>query len=235
MMSLQSVSFGFGDRSVLRECSLFVETGEIVALLGVNGAGKSTLMRLLAGLLAPEAGIVRIDGLDPIQQAQRVAKIVGYIPEGNPLYDHMTIGEYVMSMERLMQPGRAAARGREVTVARALHACDLLQRVDDAIGTLSQGWRQRVGLAVALLGSPTALVLDEPFSGLDPQQAEGLRGVIRQASRHAAVMISTHLISDIEELYTRVVVLHEGTIVEDIPVSAWSARKQDVKEIFARA
>jgi ABC-2 type transport system ATP-binding protein len=194
VISADKVSRRFGQRVALRETSLRIEPGEIVGLVGPNGAGKSTLLRILAGYLDPDSGRVQVEGR------------VGYLAETSPLPHEMRVVEYLRfraGLKRVKTIDEAIARANLADVARQL------------CGTLSKGYRQRVGLADALLGDPQVLLLDEPASGLDPMQTRELRSLLAELTRDRAIVMSTHSLGELETLAARVVVIAKGAVVAD--------------------
>jgi ABC-2 type transport system ATP-binding protein len=190
--------------------SFEVERGEIVALLGPNGAGKTTLMRILTGFLAPSGGDAELAGHSILSASLAARKQVGYLPEGVPLYPDMRVDEYLQYRARL----RGIARGeRRRRIDSAIEDCGLGDRRRQIIGTLSRGYRQRVGLADAILARPAILILDEPTVGLDPNQIREVRALVRALAREATVLLSTHILSEVEALAARVIILHRGRVV----------------------
>jgi len=188
----------YGSRRVLHDVSLSVQTGEVLGLLGPNGAGKSTLMKLLIGLLEPD----KTDGVQIV-----CPQTVGYLPEQNPLYEGMYVREYLRFMARLTK----SVDEVEPLVERV----GLLPEADKRICTLSKGYRQRVGLAQALLGNPELLILDEPTTGLDPNQLIDIRRIIREEGQRRMVILSTHILQEVKEMCSRVVILDNGHIRAD--------------------
>ncbi len=194
----------------LDDVSFEVERGEIVALLGPNGAGKTTLMRILTGFLAPSGGDAELAGHSILGASLAARQQVGYLPEGVPLYPDMRVDEYLQYRARL----RGVARGeRRQRIDSAVEDCGLGDRRRQIIGTLSRGYRQRVGLADAILARPAILILDEPTVGLDPNQIREVRELVRTLAREATVLLSTHILSEVEALAARVIILHRGRVV----------------------
>jgi len=190
--------------------SFSIEKGEIVGLLGLNGAGKTTTLRILACDLLPSSGSVRVDGLDVVDHPDDVRARVGYLPDHPPLYDEMTVAEYLLFAAKIRGLTGAEARKRvdEVTSATALRGVR-----DDVISTLSHGYRQRVGIAQAIVHKPQLLVLDEPISGLDPVQIVEMRELVRNLRHEHTTLISSHFLSEISETCDRLLVLRNGEIV----------------------
>jgi ABC-2 type transport system ATP-binding protein len=220
-IAVEGLTRRFGARVALDGVSFSVGRGEIVGFLGPNGAGKSTTMRILAGALAPDGGTARIMGHDCVTDGLAVRRRLGYLPEAAPVYPEMRVGDYldfVGGVRGLSEAERARA------IARVVEACDLADRVDQRTGELSRGYRQRVGLAQAMLHDPDVLVLDEPTAGLDPNQVAALRAVVRRIGERRTVLLSTHVLQEVQALCDRVLVLHHGRLVADAPV----ARLQEV-------
>lgn len=221
----------FGTHRAVDALSFSVAPGEIVGLLGPNGAGKSTIIRMLAGYLQPSAGEIHICGYD-IQSEPRPAKAhIGYLPEGNPLYAGMYVWEYLHFIGRMHGLRRQHRLGRIVTV---IAQCGLTPVQSKKLGMLSKGYRQRVGLAAALVHNPSVLILDEPTVGLDPNQLQEIRSLIRSLRQEKAIIFSTHIMQEVEALCDRVMVLHQGQlrIVSRLSALAAEGRGRSLEEIF---
>lgn len=199
-----------GKQTILHDIDLRVEEGEVVGLLGPNGAGKSTLMKILTGLWPATEGDVTVCGVDMRSNPHDVAPVVGYLPENNPLYEDMYIREYLEFMARI---GRDISKNR---VQEVIEMVGLLPEIGKKIGQLSKGYRQRVGLAQALLQDPKLLVLDEPTTGLDPNQLDDIRGLIRELGKHRTVILSTHILQEVKMMCNRVVIVHHGELKADV-------------------
>jgi ABC-2 type transport system ATP-binding protein len=210
VIEIQSLTKYYGDRKAVGPLSFSIAKGEIVGLLGLNGAGKTTTLRILACDLLPSSGNVRVDGLDVVDNPDDVRARVGYLPDHPPLYDEMTVAEYLSFAAKIRGLTGAEARKRvdEVTAATALRSVR-----DDVIGTLSHGFRQRVGIAQAIVHKPQLLVLDEPISGLDPVQIVEMRELVRSLRQEHTTLISSHFLSEISETCDRLLVLRDGEIV----------------------
>ena len=213
-LRLEHISKRFGSQQVLNDVSLSIEDGEIVGLLGPNGAGKSTLMKIMVGLW-------QADGTISVQER------VGYLPEQNPLYEEMYVREYLTFMynlRRTMCDGETAEERVETLIKRV----GLTPEAHKRIGQLSKGYRQRVGLAQALLGDPDLLVLDEPTTGLDPNQLVEIRQLIKQLGRDRMVILSTHILQEVREICDRIVILDHGEIKADKPIG----EVEDLEQLF---
>ncbi len=211
MIEAEALGRTYGDRVVVQAVDLSVAAGEVVGLLGVNGAGKTTILRMLVGALAPTSGAVRIGGIDLFEAPLRARALVGYLPEVAPVPADAGVIEALLHVARLYRVSRPRAAAEAVA-----ERLGLMPVADRLVGQLSKGWRQRVGLAAALVHAPRAVVLDEPASGLDPTQRVELRGLLRElADAGTAVLMSTHALADVEATCDRVAVLHEGRIALD--------------------
>ena len=216
ILELDAVSRRRGGRPAVRGLSLTVRRGEVLGLLGVNGAGKSTTLAMMVGALAPDAGAVRIDGLDLAEHPAAVRGRVGWLPERAPMYAELTVAEQLDAAGRLQGLAGAGLRAAINAVLERLELGELRRRL---VGHLSQGQRQRVGLARALLHAPPLVILDEPCNGLDPLQVEAWRVLVAQlAAENHAVVVSTHVLADVAASCTRVAILHEGTLRHDAPM-----------------
>ncbi|WP_435007492.1 ABC transporter ATP-binding protein [Tundrisphaera lichenicola] len=212
MIEAQNLTKQFGHFLAVRDVSFTIPKGEVVAFLGPNGAGKSTTMRLLTGFVAPTHGTARIAGIDVQADRIGVAQHVGYLPENGPLYPDMT----PVALLKFF----GAARGLDrKTLADRLDAvvqqCSLDTVAHKPIGKLSKGFRQRVSMAQALLHDPEVLILDEPTSGLDPNQIRGVRKLIRELGQSKTVLVSTHILQEVEPIASRVLFIHDGRLVFD--------------------
>lgn len=209
VLALDKVSRVLAGRLVVRDLDLALARGEVLGLLGVNGAGKSTTLRMMAGVLAPSAGTVRLDGENLCERPELARRRIGYLPEIPPLHPELNVAEFLGFCARLhglAKPAAAAA------TAQAIDRCELGDVRRRLIGSLSKGFRQRVGLAQAILHDPELIVLDEPASGLDPVQALRLRQIVRGLGADHAVVVSTHVLPDVLACCDRVAILHEGEL-----------------------
>ncbi len=202
----------FGAHHAVRDLSFSVAEGGIVGFLGPNGAGKTTTLRILAGFLEPTLGSVRVGGFDVQRERHRAQSLIGYMPEAPSSYREMRVSEYLLFRARLKVRGREEQRKE---VARVIEETGLAQRPHAIIGQLSKGFRQRVGLADALLGRPKLVILDEPTAGLDPNQIREVRSLIGELRGRQTVLLSTHILSEVEMVCDRVLVIHRGRVVLD--------------------
>ena len=211
---VDNVQKRFGTQLALNGVELRIGKGEVVGLLGPNGAGKSTLMRLVTGYLPPSAGRVEVCGFDVAEAPLETKKRVGYLPEHNPLHEEMYVQEYL-----LFVAGLHKVSDRKARVADVIREVGLAPEQHKTIGQLSKGYRQRVGLAQALLHDPEVLILDEPTSGLDPNQLVDIRALIRSLGKDRTVVLSTHIMQEVEAMCDRVVLIRLGEIVADAPLA----------------
>lgn len=201
MVSIQHISKSFGSQKVLNDVSLEIPAGQIVGLLGPNGAGKSTLMKILIGLWSADSGTVSAPSR------------IGYLPENNPLYEEMYVTEYLQFMAKMTND-----KCQMTNVDALIDKVGLTPERHKHIRELSKGYRQRVGLAQALLGDPELLILDEPTTGLDPNQLVEIRSLIRSLGKDRTVILSTHIMQEVREMCDRVIILDHGEIKADLPI-----------------
>ena len=211
---VDNVQKRFGTQLALNGVELRIGKGEVVGLLGPNGAGKSTLIRLITGYLPPSEGRVEVCGFDVAEAPLETKKRVGYLPEHNPLHEEMYVQEYL-----LFVAGLHKVSDRQARVAEVIREVGLTTEQQKTIGQLSKGYRQRVGLAQALLHDPEVLILDEPTSGLDPNQLVDIRALIRSLGKDRTVVLSTHIMQEVEAMCDRVVLIRLGEIVADAPLA----------------
>lgn len=215
LIEVQNVSKRYGSVEALRNVTLKAPKNGVLGLLGQNGAGKTTLLNIITGYLAPTSGRVLIDGHDPLLEPEKAKRELGYLPEHPPLYDEMTVEEYLGFVAALKQ-----VKGRGISA----HVCEIMQKTgltemrERLLGHLSKGYRQRVGLAQALCGDPDVLVLDEPTVGLDPKQITEIRTLIRRLSAGRTIVFSSHNLSEVRQLCDRVVILHHGEVKLDAAI-----------------
>jgi ABC-2 type transport system ATP-binding protein len=202
----------FGTQRAVNDVSFTVREGEIVGFLGPNGAGKSTTMKMITGYLPPTGGTALVNGRNVAEDPRAVKQSIGYLGEHNPLYLDMYVHEYLTFVAGLYS---LPSSGRRKRVADMISLCGLQLEQNKKIGSLSKGYRQRIGLAQALIHDPSALILDEPTSGLDPNQLTEIRRLIKTVSANKTVLFSSHILQEVEALCERVIVIHQGTIVAD--------------------
>jgi len=200
----------YGPRLAVYDVSFEVEKGEVMGLLGPNGSGKSTILRILTGYLRPSSGTARVDGFDVVTDGLEARNLVGYVPEDVPLYTHMRVTEFLAFMGSLR--GLEGARLR-AAIASACERVSLQAVQDLLIAKLSRGYRQRVAIAQALIGNPQLLILDEPTNGLDPRQIIELRGLIRALASSCAVVVTSHVLAEIERIANRAAILLNGRLL----------------------
>ncbi|HPM86510.1 MAG TPA: gliding motility-associated ABC transporter ATP-binding subunit GldA [Bacteroidales bacterium] len=208
---VQEVTKLYGSQKALDNVSFSVKTGEIVAFLGPNGAGKSTMMKIITGFIPPSSGSVLVNGTEVSSDDPEIRKKIGYLPENNPLYPEMYVREYLSFVASFYKPGRSAKENIENIIGLT----GLTPEAGKKIGALSKGYRQRVGLAQALIHDPDVLILDEATSGLDPNQIIEIRNLIREAGRKKTVLLSTHIMQEAEAVCDRIIIIDKGVIVAD--------------------
>ncbi len=211
-LSIQQLTKVYGQQRAVDDISFQIEEGEIVGFLGPNGAGKSTTMKIATTFIAPTSGNVTVGGFDVLENPLAVRSITGYLPEHNPLYLDLYVHEYLVLVGKLFG---LAGRTLKSRVAEMIDLCGLTEEQNKKIETLSKGYRQRVGLAQALIHDPRVLILDEPTSGLDPNQLVEIRNLIKNVSRNKTVLFSTHIMQEVQALCSRVIVINKGKLVAD--------------------
>ena len=216
MISIQNLTRRYGSLTAVEDFTVEVGRGEIVGLLGHNGAGKTTVMKILTGYLDASAGRVTVGGVDVATDRAAVQRRIGYLPENAPLYPEMLVQEYLAMIAELRG---VAPEQVESAIARAADAVGVAAHLVRPIGELSKGYRQRVGIAQAILHEPDVLVLDEPTNGLDPVQIQSIRELIRRLSENTTIILSTHILQEIEAVCDRVLIMIEGSLVADEPLS----------------
>src|SRR5436190_17336156 len=212
MIEVSNLTKRYAGNTAVSDLSFSVGRGEIVGLLGPNGAGKSTTMRILSCFLPATSGTVRIAGLDVFKEADEVRRRIGYMPENNPLHQDLRVREYLKFRARLKGLSRQRSRERADVVMEQCGLADVGKRV---IGQLSKGYQQRVGLADALVQEPDLIILDEPTAGLDPNQIRSVRQLIKELGGKHTVLLSTHILPEVEMTCGRVLILHQGRMIAD--------------------
>lgn len=212
MIEAQALTRRYGEFTAVRDVSFTVPDGEILGILGPNGAGKTTTIRMITGFLPPTDGQVTVNGHDLFAEPSRARREIGYLPETVALYPEMRVSEYLAFRARLEGMGRADARR---AIGETVERCLIGEVEHQIIGTLSKGYRQRVGLAAAILHRPRVLVLDEPTVGLDPKQIIAIRELIRELGRDRTLLLSTHILPEVEQLCYRVLIIDRGRLVAD--------------------
>ena len=215
---IQHVNKFIGKQHVLKDISLSINDGEVIGLLGPNGAGKSTLMKIMVGVWDATSGEVQ------------VPKSIGFLPEQNPLYEDMYVREYLRFFVGLRSKEQGA-KNKDQLVEELIERVGLTAEANKRVGQLSKGYRQRVGLAQAMIGDPELLILDEPTTGLDPNQLEDIRALIREMGKARTVILSTHILQEVKQMCTRVIIINHGEIKVDKPIS----EIEDLEETFKQA
>ena len=209
MIEVSHVSRNFGDFRAVNDVSFSIPTGQIVGLLGPNGAGKTTTMRMITGFLAPSSGTVKIDGIDVCENPVEAKNKIGYMPESAPLYGEMIVEDYLRYIAQIY------GQNPEEKLPLLCNECGLKEVMSKNVSELSRGNRQRVALAHALMNDPEILILDEPTSGLDPNQVEDVRAIIREIGKTRTVIVSTHILSEVETICSRAIIIAGGQLVAD--------------------
>lgn len=230
MIDVRNLTKYYGDYAAVRGVTFDVPQGQIVGFLGPNGAGKSTTMRILAGYLTATSGSATIDGIDVFWDPVSARRRIGYMPENCPLYSEMRVREYLHFRAGLKGLG---GRQRQKRIGYVLDRAHVADEADTLCGNLSKGYRQRVGLADALLADPPVLILDEPTAGLDPAQIRETRGVIRELGREHTVLLSTHILSEVEMTCDRVIIIHQGQVAASGAL-AELVKQQSLEETFVQ-
>ena len=230
MIEVSHLSKKYGTHPAIEDLSFTVGDGQIFGLLGPNGAGKSTIMNILTGYLAPTSGEVKVAGFSLPEQAQQAKACVGYLPEQPPLYPEMTVQEYLDFAAELKGIKKKADRKEQVRkAARRTGLEEVLPRL---IRSLSKGYRQRVGIAQALLGSPKLIILDEPTVGLDPAQVVEIRKLIRELGKAHTVILSSHILSEVQAVCQQVLILSKGKLAASGTLEELTAGDRSLEEVF---
>lgn len=222
-MSIEAVGISklYDDQKALNEVSLSIKSGEIVGFLGPNGAGKSTFMKILTGFLEPSSGDAKVCGFDIKDDSIEIRKRVGYLPEHNPLYLDMYVKEYLDFIG-----GLYGIKNRKARIAEVIDLVGLQKEQHKKLGALSKGFRQRAGLAHAIIHDPEVLILDEPTTGLDPNQLDEIRGLIFNLGKEKTVMLSTHIMQEVEAICNRIIIINNGTIVANEAAGTMMKRQE---------
>lgn len=221
----------YGETRALDDVSFDVQQGEVVGFLGPNGAGKTTTMRILTGYLSPTAGSAKVGGYDVVEQSLEIRRITGYMPETVPLYSEMQVRDYLGYMARIRGVPRKKIRDRLDDV---IERCGLREVADRINGHLSKGYRQRVGLAQALVHDPQILILDEPTIGLDPIQVREVRQLIKNMEGERTIILSTHILPEVSMTCQRVLIIHKGRIIAEDTPEGLSRRLQQSERVLVR-
>lgn len=212
MISVKNLTKYYGDFQALKGISFDIKSGEIVGILGPNGAGKSTTLRILTCYFNPTSGDAIIDGKSILYEENNVKKIIGYLPESAPLYNDMCVFDYLVYMADIQELERSKLNER---LHYVVNVCGLKEVISKPIGELSKGYKQRVGLAGAIIHDPKILILDEPTNGLDPNQIVEIRELIKELGKEKTVLVSTHILSEVEATCSRAIIINKGNIIAD--------------------
>lgn len=211
-IAVKDITKRYGTQTAVDRVSFYVKEGEVVGFIGPNGAGKSTTMKIITGTLPPDEGTVSINGMDILADRKKIRRILGYLPEHNPLYLELYTREYMEYVAGLYGIHGKNAGER---IEQVIHMTGLTPEIGKKIGALSKGYRQRVGLAQALIHDPEILILDEPTSGLDPNQLVEIRNLISAIGKTKTILLSTHILQEVEAICDRVIIIHKGRVVAD--------------------
>ena len=222
---IKNVSKFYGEQAALQSVSLDIKKGEVVGFLGPNGAGKSTLMKIITCYLSPTFGEVKVCGEDVQEDSLSVRSKVGYLPEHNPLYLEMYIKEYLEFIAGVYNSPKER-------ISKMIKMTGITAEQHKKIGELSKGYRQRVGLAAALIHNPEVLILDEPTTGLDPNQLSEIRSLIKEIGKDKTVLLSTHIMQEVDKMCSRVVIINKGKIVDDQSISSLKEKGIDLETHF---
>lgn len=224
-ISIKNLSKFYGDQTALQSVSLKIKKGEVVGFLGPNGAGKSTLMKIITCYLSANEGEVKVCGLDVQKDSLSLRNKVGYLPEHNPMYMEMYIKEYLEFVAGVYNIPKER-------ISEMIKMTGISAEQHKKIGVLSKGYRQRVGLAAALIHNPEVLILDEPTTGLDPNQLSEIRSLIKEIGKNKTVILSTHIMQEVDKMCSRVVIINKGKIVDDQSISSLYEKGIDLETHF---
>jgi ABC-2 type transport system ATP-binding protein len=225
---LNQLSKSYGDQVAVDQVSFHLKQGQVVGFLGPNGAGKSTTLKMIAGYISPDSGSIELNGIPIHQNSIEAKKIIGYLPESNALYEQLYVKEYLQFLSSIHRIENVSQRISELIEQTGL---GLMQH--KKIGTLSKGYKQRLGIAAAIIHQPKLVLLDEPTSGLDPNQLIEIRALIQSLSNDALILFSTHILQEVTAICDRVLVLHQGKLVADEPIGELLEKHNtNLEEIF---
>lgn len=225
-LHINNLTKKFGDQTALNSINIEINNNEIIGLLGPNGAGKSTLMKSVAGVLKIEEGEIIFNGKDIRENEIETKKKIGFLPENNPLYSEMYVKEYLSFVADLHKISKER-------VEEVIDLVGITPEKSKKISQLSKGYQQRVGLAQAILHQPDLLILDEPTNGLDPNQIIEIRNIIKEIGKEKTVILSTHIMQEVEALCSRVILIHQGNIVQDCNIEEFKGKFESLEEAFA--
>ncbi len=225
-LEIKNLTKKFGEQTALNDINITIEKNEIIGLLGPNGAGKSTLMKSIVGVLKIDEGEILFNSKDIITHELESKKNIGFLPENNPLYMEMFVKEYLNFVANIHQVPNSR-------VEEVIELVGITPEKSKKISQLSKGYKQRVGLAQAILHQPDLLILDEPTNGLDPNQIIEIRNVIKEIGKEKTVILSTHIMQEVEALCSRVILIHKGNIVMDSPIEEFKGKFESLEEAFA--
>ena len=228
-ISINKVNKFYGKQQALVDVSFTLNKGEVVGFLGPNGAGKSTLMKIITCYLKQDSGKVQVCNLDTLEEDLKVKAKIGYLPEHNPLYTDMYIKEYLSFVGEMYKVENLKNR-----IAEIIEQTGLSNEQSKKIGELSKGFKQRVGLAAALIHNPEVLILDEPTTGLDPNQLVEIRNLIKEVGKDKTVLLSTHIMQEVDKMCNRVIIISKGKIVDDQLISNYQKNNIDLEEQFRK-
>ena len=228
-IKIEKINKFYGTQQALSEVSFSIKKGEIIGFLGPNGAGKSTLIKIICCYLSQDSGTLKVCDLDTIENPLAVKAKIGYLPENNPLYTDMYIKEYLTFLGRIYDIENIVKRVEEVITQTGLSA-EQHKKID----TLSKGYRQRVGLAAALIHNPEILILDEPTTGLDPNQLVEIRNLIKEVGKDKTVLLSTHVMQEVDKMCNRILIINNGKIVDDRLITDLQHNKINLEEHFRK-
>jgi ABC-2 type transport system ATP-binding protein len=226
-ITIEKINKSYGKQQALTDVSFSLKKGEVVGFLGPNGAGKSTLMKIITCYLQQDSGKVQVCKLDTLEEDLKVKSRIGYLPENNPLYTDMYIKEYLLFVGNLYKINNLKMRVDEI-----IQQTGLTPEQGKKISQLSKGYKQRVGLAAALIHNPDILILDEPTTGLDPNQLVEIRSLIKEVGKNKTVLLSTHIMQEVDKICNRLIIINQGKIVDDQFISHFTKKNIDLEEHF---